>query len=235
MKTKPAYQRIAVMGASLLVVASASAAEPINPVVYRNGLEANNSGLFRDVTDTRGLPVGTTITAIGDQITLGGTQRQLTDLQFNYFLSASSGNETAQISLFDNSGAAGSPGASPFYTSGLITLVAGQNRGDVNGISGFTLPDNFTYSVAFGGIDGAEQAGIQFYNGNNGAPANGFDVGSSFDDHWVNTTGGWINQDFPGVIDNFGLAVFAVPEPSTWALLMTGAGVLGFFGYRRKR
>jgi hypothetical protein len=209
MKTKPAYQRIAVVGASLLVVASASAAEPTNPVVYRNGLEANNSGLFRDVTDTRGLPVGTTITSIGDQITLGGTQRQLSDLQFNYFLSASSGNETAQISLFENTGAGGSPAATPFYTSGLIDLAsrgAGQFRGDVNGISGFTLPENFTYAIAFNGIDGAEQAGIEFYNGNNGAPPNGFDVGSSFDDHWVNTTGGWINQDFPGVIDNFGLA-----------------------------
>jgi hypothetical protein len=240
MNTNSAYHRIAFACATLLVVASAAAFDPTGfpaePVVYRNGLGANLSGLFRDVTDTRSLTAGSTILAIGDEITLGGTQRQLTDLQYEYFLSSSSGNETAVISLFANTGPGGAPAATPFYMSEPQVLIAGQAKVTVRGISGFTLPDNFTYAVSFNGIDGAEQAGLEFYNGNDGGPSNGFDVGSSFDDHWVNSTlDGWVLRDFPGVIDNMGLAVHAVPEPGTWALLLMGAGTLVFLGYGRKR
>src|SRR5437868_3282026 len=173
MKTKPAYQRIAVMGASLLVAASASAAEPTNPIVYQYGSQVppGPTGLFRDVTDTRGLAAGSTVLGLGNEIALAGSQRQLTDLRFDYFLSASSGNETAQVSLFDRSGPGLSPGTTPFYTSPLVSLSAlgaGAHSGNVNGISGFTLPDNFYYTVSFNGIDGGEQAGLQFYDANSG-------------------------------------------------------------------
>jgi hypothetical protein len=232
MKTRTAYRGVAILGASILLIANTSAVVPTNPAVYRNANEANNTGLFRDVTDTRGLAAGTTITAVGDEITLGGTGRALTDLQFNYFLSAASGNETAQVSLFANTGVNGSPAATAFYTSDIQTAIpAGQHRIDVNGISGFILPNSFTFAITFGGIDGAETAGPMFYSG----PAGAGDIGSSLDDHWVNTNNGWQLLDFPGVTDNFGLAVYAVPEPSTWALMLSGLGMLGYFGYRRKQ
>ena len=47
----------------------------------------------------------------------------------------------------------------------------------------------------------------------------------------LNDTG----NDHGLAVDNFSFAVAAVPEPGAWALLLAGAGVLGFIGRRARR
>jgi hypothetical protein len=82
------------------------------------------------------------------------------------------------------------------------------------------------WTVKFSGIEGSEHAGLLYYN----PPT----VGSSFDDYWLNNGTGFQLVDSSGIVDNFAAQVTAVPEPSTIALILAGAGALGAARLRRK-
>jgi hypothetical protein len=171
----------------------------------------------------------------GDEVNLAGIERIVTNFSFEYFGAGLSGNETGELFfrmldgpvIGEGLAARPSPGTI-LYSSGEFSISSGFQTVNVTGIA-IPVPDTFVWSVRFDGLNGAEQAGLLFYD----PPT----VGSSFDDFWQITQFGWetfIANDgaIPG---NFSARIQAVPEPSTYVFaLLAGLGWLGFAGYRRR-
>ena len=86
----------------------------------------------------------------GDEITLGGSDRIITDFQFYYFKLNEAEDPTARIRFYHNNGQAGAPGTL-FYDSGALSLLAGI--GDysytLTGLS-VLVPETFTWTVEWG-------------------------------------------------------------------------------------
>jgi hypothetical protein len=204
---------IAILAASLVVSTGAFAS-----IVYDNTTNPLN----------RVVPQATA-SEIGDQIFLAGADRRVTDFQFNYFVSTNaSGNERAEFFFYDNSGIGGAPGVL-LFRSGEFNLLTGNQTATAPALS-VAVPNTFTWSVAFRGIDFNETAGLLLFN----PPS----TGASFDDFWVrNSDGTWSTFliDAGATPANFGARVTAVPEPSTFALaLIGGTALLGYRRFRRK-
>ena len=134
------------------------------------------------------------------------------------------------------------PGTTPLYSSpaysmsslGLDSFTQGTTlnmaQSDLNG--GVVVPQDFTWTVTFGNIPAGEAAGLALYS----PPT----VGENFDDAWVNT-GTSENPNWsldvsdpgnPGL--QFGAEIQTVPEPSTTALCLIGAGVFMAARLRRR-
>lgn len=173
---------------------------------------------------------------IGDQITLAGTSRRLTSFSVEYFGENFHGNEYATIRLFENNGPlfngiANEPGSllfttEPIFITETTRATVGWNWAVADNVN---VPDNFTWTVEFTGIDGAgENAGLDLY-----APVS---VGASFGDYWQKNGANWVLlQNTNGATVNFGSLVQAtVPEPSSMALLALG-GIVGAFVWNRRR
>ena len=113
--------------------------------------------------------------------------------------------------------------------TGIISSDPGFGVGfTVTGISGYAGADNTIYALGFddnqvslGGISLATSAGDINIFYLNGAPG----VTNS-----VQNPGGGLVALYAG-----DLSVTAVPEPSTWAMMLLGSAGLGFAGYRRAR
>jgi hypothetical protein len=174
---------------------------------------------------------------IGDEVTLAGTSRRLTNFSFEYFGTNFSGNESARLRIYENNGplfngVALSPG-NQLYDSGLFPIV-NTLRSTVNfdwATLGPTLdvPNTFTWTVEFTGIDGAgESAGLDLY-----APVV---TGSSFGDYWQLNGANWVLlENLQNTPINFAARIEAtVPEPGPLALLAIG-GLLGTFVWKRRR
>jgi hypothetical protein len=208
-----------------LVSAASSAA-----VIYENA----DSFTGQRTTGANGVP-------LGDVVNFAGTERTLTDVSFEYFLSPTrSGNETAVFSIYAANG--NFPGAL-LYTSDPASISTGttaEGYGRVN-LSGINLPadlpNSIAYTITFGGLDTGETAGLLFHNDPTPVGTNPtfLDTTTGQQEHFTITqTGGtWqlINHD--GVIDNLGIQFTAVPEPTTWALMLGGFAALGL--YRRRK
>jgi hypothetical protein len=176
----------------------------------------------------------------GDEITLAGSDRTVTDFKFEYFLSSNAnGNETLQLRFYANDGPlinrtlpdgttmqSHAPGTL-LYTSPVLSLQTGFNTADASGIS-IQVPDDFTWSVTFNGIDSGEVAGLRVYD----PPT----VGSSFGDFWQKSSGTWNTYIFPSSTPaNFAARVTAVPEPTTIAYaLLAGLSWIGYRGLKRR-
>jgi hypothetical protein len=177
----------------------------------------------------------------GDEITLGGTDRIITDFKFEYFLSANaSGDERLQLVLHANDGPminrtlpngtvtrSPSPGT-VLYTSPVLNLQTGFQTAEASQFS-VLAPDTLTWTVTFQGIDAGEVAGLRVYD----PPT----IGSSFADFWQKNNGTWNTYIFtdPAGPANFAARVTAVPEPTTIAYaLLAGLSWVGYLGYRRR-
>ena len=166
----------------------------------------------------------------GDQVFLSGNERRLTDFQFDYFVSdTASGNESAELFFYRNDGGASAtaPGTL-LYRSGEFALDKGFQTVLAQALS-VTVPNTFTWTVKFGGVDLGEQVGLML--------ANPPTLGTSVDDFWVrNSDGSWAtflvdNGASPG---NFSARITAVPEPGMMVLaLLGGLALIGFRSGRR--
>lgn len=208
---------LAVLSATLLLCSTGFAA-----VVYDN--TANNLNRVYSPGDRE----------FGDQIFLDGTDRRITDFQFEYFVSSNvSGNERGELFFYRNDGADGKPGTL-LYKSGSFALGTGFQTVVAQGLS-VTVPNTFTWTVSFTGVDTllGEQAGLLFYD----PPTAGASLATDF---WIRTTDAnnpWATLSVDGGVfpANFAARVTAVPEPSTVALgLLASLALLGYRGYKRR-
>lgn len=173
---------------------------------------------------------------IGDEITLGGTSRRMTNFTCEYFGTNFSGNEFANIRFYENNGplfngVAYAPGNLLFATGPMaITSTIRSTVGWSWAVSdNVNFPNNLTWTIEFTGIDGpGEQAGLDLY----GPVA----VGASYGDYWQLNGANWVLlQNTNGVTVNFAaLGQATVPEPSSLALLALG-GIVGAFVWNRRR
>jgi hypothetical protein len=166
----------------------------------------------------------------GDQITLAGSDRSLSSFSLAYHVTPGT-TPTAEVFIRANDGPivngnAASPGT-VLYQSGSFTLAPDANGfGTVNGtgITGITLQDSVTWSVNFGATGGL-------------LVDNPPSIGSSFNDFWVKSGTTWSLDTLDGGATpaNFNFKLSAVPEPSTWAMLLGGLSWIGFLGFRTLR
>ncbi len=178
------------------------------------------------LNDTNGVPLAHfSNLEYGDEITLAGTERLVTDFIFEYFGDFTQTlSEFARVRFYANDG----PGRYPapktvLFDSGLFRLNEGYSTKWLSGLS-VLVPNTFTYAIEFTGLTGAEddRAGLLLYH----PPS----IGSSFRDFWELIDGTWTLSHFGGNTfkpeANFGVRVVAVPEPSALALLSLGAALL---------
>lgn len=182
----------------------------------------------------------------GDVVAFAGTDRFLTQITFDYFLTTgSSGNETAQLHIFAIDGPDTGTGTllpgTELYSSAAFNISAGTTaegygKAIINDLPTISLPDSIAWTVTFGGLDGAEEAGLLFYNSANGIGTNPTTLQGGVQEHYTvlrDTDGTWSLLNHPGVVDNLAAQFTAVPEPTTWALMLGGLAVIGF-ARRRK-
>ncbi len=169
----------------------------------------------------------------GDEVVLAGTERVLTGFSFEY----SANFERAgglTFSIYNQDGPLIDGSASPGSVL-YSTTVDVVNGGGVVGI-GFgydpsnIIPDRFTYTVDFGTLGVGELAGLI-------VPGGSPSVGLSGNDFWEKTGPGandWALKNFgAGQTANFTATVTAVPEPTTVAMMVGGAGLM-LLALRRK-
>src|SRR6266550_4255060 len=118
----------------------------------------------------------------GDQISLAGADRTLSQFTFSYFFSgASVTSQTWTLRLYANDGTTNSPGTA-LYTSDPTPLslgINGYSTYDINfplSSNLITLPDTFTWTVQFSNLAPGQNAGLLL----SGPPT----IGSSFNDFW---------------------------------------------------
>jgi hypothetical protein len=224
-------QRKSFLAASLITAAAAAHAE----VVYSN--TNNPSGGFFNSGNT----------LVGDELNLDGTSRELSSFSFRYYTVSLGGGEQARVSIYANDGTDYTPpgGVSPIKRPGTqlwtsdwfdVSLLGTQPATTTNTFlwsvangnlpANIILPDRITFTVQFSGIDPGESAGVVLYN-----PAT---VGFSVPDYWeYDAVNDWRTKTNAVFAMDFGAQVQAVPEPSFWALAVTG-GLCGFFLLRRR-
>jgi len=170
----------------------------------------------------------------GDQVSLLGTDRVLSQFSFYYFFSgATATTQSVTLRMYANSGT--NAPSSPFYTSDPIPVGVGAN-GFNNQTINFplssnlvTLPDSFTWTVQFSSLGAGETGGLLLY----GPPSQG----SSFNDFWQKDGAGvWsLNQINNGnTLADFAAQISAVPEPGFLALGGLGALLMAGLGRFRK-
>jgi hypothetical protein len=170
-------------------------------VVYDNTANAYNNLFFPSLLE------------YGDQVSLGGTGRTVTEFQFEYLGDFPPEQEaTVVVRLYDNDGPNpyptgdfSQPGTLA-YESEPVRIYPGYNVLALRGLS-VTVSNSITWSVKFGGLTDVprSRAGLTHYDAPN--------VGFSYDDFWMKTTKGWQLFSFQGnPPSNFAARIIAAPE-----------------------
>ena len=183
--------------------------------------------------NTAGLGTPPTVTTtpdaaqVGDRAIFAGSDRTLTDWSFEYFVTPGSAI-SGQAFLYAVDGS-GFPGTL-LYQSEVANLSGGADEFGYgsfinSGFTPFDVPDEVIWAVAFTGATETDSFGL-LYTGT-------AELGSSGDNFYTLTGDTWslVGTDLE---DSFSAQFNAVPEPGTWALLVGGLGMLGFWSYRRK-
>jgi hypothetical protein len=191
---------------------------------------------------------------IGQEIWLGTgtTPMYLTNFSFEYYspFISYSGPVQADVRLYVNNGAPTNGYNTPgtlFYNSGLFNLtdpwqVSGTNSATLifqlsdlqsgnalNLAPNFVLPSNFTFSVTFSGMQGADSVGLPIFN----PPSIGFNAG----DYWYDVSGNWelLTNSIGSIAFGAQFLGTPTPEPSVICLGALGAAALTVMSRRRQR
>jgi hypothetical protein len=165
----------------------------------------------------------------GDEITLAGTARLVTQFQFEYFGGFTpSGDESARVRFYSNTGPAWhnnsdwiTPAATPLFET-IIPVGTGFNTATIT-VPYVKVPDTFTWTIQFFGITMTpnDTAGLLFY----GVPI----LGKSFNDYWELLTAGWTPVKTGGVTNNFAAKVMAIdgiPASPNLSVSASGGNIL---------
>jgi hypothetical protein len=201
--------------------------------------------IYDNTTNDQNLDLDTLGHEIGDEIILGGSDRELIEFSFQYWGSSSGNtafdaNVEGRVRFYLNDGTpvedvTGSARPSTiFYESGAFSVdpTARATLVFTNFLIGATvpltreLPESFTWSIQFSGLSAGESAGVTVYT----PPT----IGNSFTDYWINDGGSWSLQTNTAPID-FAARFIAVPEPSSFVLLGVGLSLAGLFSIARRR
>ncbi|HZM06638.1 MAG TPA: PEP-CTERM sorting domain-containing protein [Candidatus Saccharimonadales bacterium] len=210
------------------VVASLAQNAQSQTIVY------NNSTTFQDNFTLNNFQAGNEVvlagTATSDYLTQFKVQFDLINSGASPLAGTPTGTEGMEINFYQNNGAAVSGYNSPgtqLYTTGFFTMssvgLSAFTEGQTITISpNVVVPQDFTWTVAFQNVPASESAGLSLYH-----QATGPTVGANFNDAWYNNGTAWTlqvaNAGSPPL--QFG-ATASVPEPSTIALGVMGAGAL---------
>jgi hypothetical protein len=191
-------------------------------IVYDNTI--NELGFFVPL-----LPFQPTGAMVGDQISLAGSERQVTEILLPIFYNTlASGTVDVTLRFYENNGLGGAPGTLLWEGVWADTPFTGaMNNYNFTGLN-IQVPDTFTWALQLtnptGLIAGAMGPIL----------ADPPTVGSSADFRWYFNGTTWSTVD-TDLVDNLGIrlsAVSAVPEPST--LLLLGVGLMGVGLLRRR-
>ncbi len=169
---------------------------------------------------------------VGDEITLAGTDRFLTNFSFEFWgensasSSAFAGTVEARVRFYQNDGPLFNGYATPgttFYDSGWFSVPAPTPRntfifsaGSDFPAEGLFLPvvSNMTWSIQFQGMGLTDQAGVDLFS----PPI----TGDNTPDDWRNMGSGWVLETNSVPVDFAAKMEATVPEPSTFALSLLG-------------
>lgn len=201
--------------------------------------------VYANSTNDLGIRFNIGSAEVGDEIVLAGTSRLITNFIFQYWGENFSGNESARVRFYANDGTNAPAGPSILvpktllYDSGTFSVSATPrstlifDQATLNG--GVLVPDSFTWSVQFFGVESGESAGVDLYS----PPT----VGGNYLEYWENA--GSFDWQYRSIVfngtnvpANFGAFVEAtVPEPSALSLAMLtfALGVSAWAGRRGER
>jgi hypothetical protein len=212
---------LALVASSVLLLAAGGVvrAGPLDEVVYDNSVHPAGWTIIYGV---RGLQ-------IGDEVTLGGTSRFVTQIDLS--LSGLTRSDTT-VRLWANDGPDGFPHTLLFETTIRNVLYNGHTTLSVP-VPAVAVPDTLTWTVAF---DSVIPVGVRYFD----PPT----VGSSDPTFaWVGYYPPFTNYFYreyfhpPGVAANYGARIIATPTPEPGGLILLASGtlsLLGYGGYYRK-
>ena len=158
---------------------------------------------------------------LGDEITIGGTDRVVTEFVVQYGTAAgATGNETLRVRFLANDGPSGEPG-SLLYDSGALALAPSPSLTTftLGGLS-VLVPDTITFTFEVAGVGDVFNDAVLL--GLAGPPSIGSD---DPDMHWNSPDGvTWAQLTEPASILTFNTQITAIPEPAT--SLLVGMGLL---------
>ena len=176
-----------------------------------------NAGVVYDNTLSLNGPIRSSTNEYGDQIVLaGGTdERLVTGFRFGYWLTPeASGNETVRVRFYDNTATNSSPGNLLFDSGALPVFASVNGYSSYQAAPGVIVPDTFTWTVQWDGIETDEKAALVFNNPPTiGQSTDAADGGA----YWERLDGVWtrrynLNSTPPG---NFYAQVVATNIPVT--------------------
>lgn len=188
---------------------------------------------------------------IGDEIILGGPERNLTSFAFEYWAlnngttSGSFNGIDVRVRFYLNDGSAfngyPSPGTAFFDTGWIDSIITNPtNRATLNfGVADFTsgwlggpptlmpVTSNFTWSVQFRDMDADDTVGVDLFS----PPT----VGQAINDYWRFNAGSWSLLTNTTAMNFAARFEAAVPEPSGVVLAVLGGFGLILLGTRFRR
>lgn len=166
----------------------------------------------------------------GDDLTLAGTSRLVNHFVFNYFGDiVNNPTATATIRFYANdqpildpvTGKTIQGPGSLLWQSDPFQIVNGRVEASMS-VPLVKVPDVFTFTMDAPGLTGGVGSRVGLYVSTQKAT-----IGSSFNDFWEKTPGGWVVSNVKPARADFSVKVEAVPEPGTIALGIAGVALLG--------
>ncbi len=157
---------------------------------------------------------------IGDEITLAGTNRSVTEISIYYIsdITTTQGDEQMVVRFYANDGSGGAPGTL-LWESSPIPVRPRPVSPDRAGwfvqrvvVPNVTVPDSFTWTVQFSGVTNVvgDRVGLHFF----GPP----EIGSSADEFWFkDASNNWQRNTGTGTppYRSFGATIWAGGFPTT--------------------